>query len=60
VLISSDDNTESAELYSEYDSKLDPDVAMRMEDDADAQDGVDLHGDVDKERDSDNHEEEDE
>ena len=44
--ISSDDDTDSTELDSEYDSELDPDVYMSMEDDVDAPDGVDLDGDV--------------
>jgi hypothetical protein len=37
----------------EYDSEFDPDLDMCMEDDVDAPDGVDLDGDVDRERDGD-------
>jgi len=59
VSISSDDDTDSTELDGKYDSELDPDVDMRMEDDVDAPDSVDLDGDVDMERDSDDEEEED-
>jgi hypothetical protein len=47
-------------LDSEYDSELDPDVDLRMEDVVEAPDGVDLDGDVHMERDSDDDEEEDE
>jgi len=51
--ISSDDDTDTTEQSdSQFDSKLDPDVHMRMEDDVDAPDGVDFDGDVDMERDS--------
>jgi len=58
--ISSDNDTDSTEWDSEYDSELHPDVDMRMEDDVDAPDGVDLDGDVDMARDGDDEEEEDE
>jgi len=63
VWISSDDDTDCAESDGEYDSERDSDVDMRMEDDVDAPDGVDLHGDVHMERggeDEDDEEEEDE
>jgi len=56
--ISSDDDTDSAELDGEYDSELD--VDMCMEDDVDAPDGVDIHGDVDMERDGEDGEDEEE
>jgi hypothetical protein len=46
VSISSDDDTDFTELDGEYGSELDPDVDMRMEDDVDAPDSVDLDGDV--------------
>jgi hypothetical protein len=52
VSFSSDDDTDSTEPDGEHESKLDPDVDMSMEDDVDAPDGVDLHWDVDMERDS--------
>ena len=58
--ISSDDDTDSTKLDGEYDSEVEPDVAMHMEDDVDGPGGVDLDGDVDMERDSDDDEEEDE
>jgi hypothetical protein len=58
VSISSDDHTDTTESDSEYDSELDPVVDMRMEDDVDAPDGVDLDGDVDMDRDGDDEEEE--
>jgi len=60
VSISSDDDTDSTESDGEYDSELDPDVDMRMQDDVYALDGVDLDGDGDMERDGDDAEEEDE
>jgi hypothetical protein len=60
VSISSDDNTDSTESDGKYDSELDLNVELRMEDDVDAPDGVDLDGDVDMERDGDDEEEEDE
>jgi len=60
VSISSDVDTDSNESDGEYDSELEPDVGMRMEDDLDSPDGVDLHGDVDMERDGDDEEEKDE
>jgi hypothetical protein len=60
VSISSDDDTDSTESDGEYDSELDPDVVMCIEDDVDAPDGVDLDGDVDMERDGDDEAEEDE
>jgi len=41
VSISSDDDTNSTELDCEYDSELDPDVDMCMENTVDAPDGVD-------------------
>jgi len=59
--ISSNDDTDSTERSDgEYDSELDPDGDMCMEDDVDEPDGFDLDGDVDIERDGDNDEEEDE
>ena len=59
--ISSNDDTDSTEKSgSEYDSELDPDVDMRMEDDVDAPDGVVFDCVVDMERDGDDDEEEDE
>jgi len=59
--MSSDDDTDSTEKSDgEYDSQLDPDVDMRIEDDVYAPDGVDLGCDVDMERDGDDDEEEDE
>jgi hypothetical protein len=54
MLISSADDTDSTESDGQYDSELYPDVDMRMEDDVDALDGVDLHGEVDMEWDGDN------
>jgi ribosomal protein L21 len=36
------------ELDGEYDSEYDPDVVMRMEDDVDTADGVNIDSDVDK------------
>jgi hypothetical protein len=60
VSISSDDDTDSTELDGEYHSVLNPDVDMRMEDDVDAQDGVDLDGEVDMDRNGVDEEEEDE
>jgi hypothetical protein len=42
VSISSNDDTDSTEKSDgEYDSELNPDVDMRMEDDVDAPDGAD-------------------
>jgi hypothetical protein len=58
--ISSCDDADSTELYGEYDSDHDRDVARRMEDHVDALDGVDFGGHVDIERDGDDDEEEDE
>ena len=58
--ISSDDDINSIESDSEYDSELDTDEYMRREDDVDAPDGVDLDGDVDMERDGEDDEAEDE
>jgi len=58
--ISSEDDTDSTESDGEYDSELDPDVNMRLQDDVDTLDGVDLDGDVAKERDSDDDEGKDE
>jgi hypothetical protein len=61
VSISSDEDTDCTEKSdSEYDSVLDHDVDMRIEDDVDAPDGVDLDSDVDMERYGDDDEEEDE
>jgi len=51
VSISSDDDTDPTESDGKYDSELDPDVDMCMEDDVDEPDCVDLDGDVDKKRD---------
>jgi hypothetical protein len=51
--VSSEDDTDSTEPDGEYDSKLDPDVDMCLQDDVYAPDGVDLDGDVDMERDGD-------
>jgi hypothetical protein len=47
VLISLDDDTDSTESDGEYDSELDPDVDMHMEDDVDTPNSVVLYGDVD-------------
>jgi hypothetical protein len=58
VSISSDDDIDSTESDGKYNSELDPDVDMHMEDAVDAPDGVDLDGNVDMERDSDDDEEE--
>jgi hypothetical protein len=59
--ISSNDDTDSTEkLGGKYDSALDPDVGMRMADDVDAPDGIDINGVVYMERDGDDDEEEDE
>ena len=58
--ISSDDDTDSTKLDSEYHSEGDCDVDMHMVDDVDAPDGIDLEGDVDMERDGDDEDEEDE
>jgi len=44
---SSDVDTKCNESDGEYDSEHDSDVDIRMEDDVDAPDGVDLDGDVD-------------
>jgi len=61
MTISSDDDTNSIEKSDgEYDSEHDSDVEMRIEDDVDAPDGVDLASDVDMGRVSDDEEEEDE
>jgi len=51
--ILSDDDTDSTELDSEYDSEGDFNVDMHTEDDVQALDGIDLQGDVDVERDGD-------
>jgi len=56
--ISSDDDTDTTELDGKYDSELHPDVDMRMEDDVDALDGVDLDVDVKMERDHEDEEDE--
>jgi hypothetical protein len=58
--ISSDNDTDSSKVGSEYYSELDPDVDMRMEDDVDAPDDVDFDGNVDMERDGEAEVEEDE
>jgi hypothetical protein len=53
--MSSDDNANStAESDGKFDSELDPDLGVGMEDDVDPQDGIDLDSDVDMARDSDN------
>jgi hypothetical protein len=46
--------------FSEYDPEHDSGVHRRKEDDVDALDSLDLHSDVDMERDGDNEEEQDE
>ena len=51
--ISSDDDIDSTQSDGEYDSELDPDVDMRMEDNVDAPESIDLDGDVDMGRDGD-------
>jgi hypothetical protein len=56
VSISADDDTDSTESDSKYDSVRDSDVDMRMDDDVDAQDSVDLDGDVDMDRDGEDEE----
>jgi len=58
--ISRDDDTDSTESDGKFDSEHYPDVDMRMEDNVDALDGIDLDGDVDMERDGEEEEEEDE
>jgi len=58
--ISSDDDTDSTELVSEYDSEHHFNLEMCTEDDMDALDSLELDGDADMERDGDNDEEEDE
>jgi hypothetical protein len=60
VSIFSDDDPDSTKLDGEYASGLDPDGDMRMEDDLETLDSVELDGDVDIERDGDDKEEEDE
>ena len=60
VSISSDDDTKSTKSDGEYDSELDPDVDMRMEDDVDAPNGVDSDCNVHMEWDVVDEEEEDE
>jgi hypothetical protein len=47
-------------LDGEYDSELDTDVDMRMKDEVDALDGIDIDGDAHTERYGDDEEEEDE
>jgi hypothetical protein len=59
VSISSDDDTDCTEADGEYNSEHDSNVDMRMEDDVNAPEGVDLDGDVDMETDGDDEEEED-
>jgi hypothetical protein len=59
----SDDDTDSAKSDREYDSERDSDLDMRMEDDVDASDHVDLHGNMDMEwarQDEEDEDEEDE
>jgi len=57
VSVSSDDDADFTETsHGEYDPELDPDEDMWMEDDVDALDGIDLDGDLDIERDSDDDE----
>jgi hypothetical protein len=58
--ISSGDDANSTESDSKSNPEHHPDVAMRMEDDVDAPDGVDLDSDVDMQRDGDDEEKEDE
>jgi len=58
--ISSSNDTDSTELVGEYNSELDPDEDMCMEDNVDALDGVDLDGDGDMEWDSEDEEDEEE
>ena len=59
--ISSDDDTNSTEKSDgQCDSELNPYMDMRMVDDVDAPEGIDLDGDVDMETDGDDDEEEDE
>ena len=54
MTIASDDDTDSTkESVGKYDTALDSDVVMRMEDDVDAPDGIGLDGDVDIETDGD-------
>ena len=58
--ISSDDDIDSTRSDGEYDSEHDSDVVMRMEDNVDTPDSVDLDGDMDIERNGDDEEEKDE
>jgi hypothetical protein len=60
VSICSDDDTYSTESDSKYDSELDPDVFMHVEDDVDAPYGVDFDGDLEMGMHGDNELEEDE
>jgi hypothetical protein len=60
VSISSDDDTDFTELDGEYDSECDSNIALRMADDVDAPDGVDLDGDLDMESDGEDEEDEEE
>ena len=58
--IASDDDTDSTESDAEYDSEHHPDVNLRMEDDVDALDSIDVHDDVNMEWVGDDEEEEEE
>jgi len=60
LAISPNDDTGSTTSDGEYDSELDPNVDMPMEDDVDTPDSIDLDWVVDMERQVDNEEEEDE
>jgi hypothetical protein len=60
VSISSDHGTDYTESDSKYDLEFDPDVDMRMENNVDAPDSIDLDGDVDMARDGHDDKEEDE
>ena len=57
--ISSEDDTNSTESDGQYYSELIPDVDMRMQEDVDAPDGVDLDGDVDMGREGNDDEDKD-
>jgi hypothetical protein len=58
--ISSDDDTDFTESDGKYDFKRHSDVDMRMENDEDALDSVDLDSDVDMERDGEDEENDEE
>jgi hypothetical protein len=60
VSISSDNDTNSTELDGEYASEHHPNVDMRMENDVDALDGIDVDCNINMERDGNNEAEEDE